>query len=223
MARTLAELRAEAQQRCNQENKTLVATADWNRYINEAIAELYDEIVASYPHYYNSSFAFSLSSSNLLALSGVTGFYKLRGVDYLTTPSRPVSVRPYNFQERNKFSNLNYQGSYTLWYTPTPTLLVNDPDTPDAILSVWDEFIPVTAAIVGAVKEESFELAQALGIVKAGILARIRQAAPNRDGEPAQAADLMTSPYGYGESGRRYALEGSNLTILGSSVWDWPY
>ena len=33
---TLASLRAEAQQRANQENKTLVATSEWNRYVNLA-------------------------------------------------------------------------------------------------------------------------------------------------------------------------------------------
>lgn len=221
MAQTLAQLRTEAQQRSNQENKTLVATSEWNRYLNEAIAELYDLIVSSFPHYYVSSSPFTLSSSNRLDLTTLSPiFYKLRAVDFLVTPSRPRDVRPFNFAERNRFSQLVYSGSYTLWYTPVPPVLVQDSDTLDSILDVWSEFIPITAAIAAAVKEES--PIDGFAAQKAAIIARINAAAPNRDGEPGQAADL-TGPFVPGESGRRYALEGTNLIILGSDYDLWAY
>lgn len=225
MARTLAQLRAEAQQRCNQDGKTLVGTTDWNRYVNEAIAELYDLVIAANPHYYVSSSAFTLSSVNSLDLTTLTPtFYKLRGVDYNGLGNRPVTVRPYNFAERNRFTNLNFSGPYTAWWTPAPPTLANDNDPLDIILDVWSEFVAVTAAIVGAVKEDSADTANNLAQAKAGLVDRIGRSAPNRDGEPGQAADLTGLGYGYmpGDCGRRYALEGQNLTILGSS-WEWPY
>lgn len=216
---TLAQLRAEAQQRCNQENKTLVSTAEWGRYLNEAIAELYDIIITANPHYYVSQIPFTLTSVNTFDLTTATGsFYKLRGLDYLPSgPAYPVTVNPLNFQERNRFWNQNFQGSYNLWYTPPAPVLVNDGDTLDMTLNNWAEFITVTTAIAGAVKEES--PIDSLGAQKDAIMARVRGAAPNRVGGPQQAADL-SGGNARGESGRRYMLEGSNLVIVGGSYLD---
>lgn len=218
MAQTLAQLRAEAQQRANQENKTLVGTADWNRYINEAIAELYDIILAVNPHYYVSSTAFALTTVNTFDLTTLTGgFYKLRGIDYLpSTTGQPVTVHPFNWQERNRYRNQGFAGNYTIWYTPQPPTLVVDGDTLDTVLNVWAEFVPVTAAIVALAKEESDISGQAA--IKQAIMARIAAAAPNRDAEPGQAADLTTpQDYDWDYTGapaaRVYSLEGSNLVI----------
>jgi len=217
--RTLAQLRAEAQQRSNQENKTLVATADWLTYINEAIAELYDLIITANPHYYVSQIPFTLASVNTFDLTTATGsFYKLRGLDYLPSGAAyPVTVNPLNFQERNRFWNQNFQGNYNLWYTPPAPALVLDTDTLDMTLNNWWEFIAITAAIVAAVKEDS--PIDSLGAQKDAIMARIRGAAPNREGGPQQAADLSGGNM-RGESGRRYLIEGNNLIIVGGSYLD---
>lgn len=219
MAQTLAQLRTSAQQRANQENKTLVATSEWNRYIQEAVDELYDLIVSSFPHYYLSSFAFTLSSSNQQSIAALTPiFYKLRGLDFLFAGAqRPLTVRPINFAERNRFAATNFAGSYTLWYTPRPPQLTADGDTLDFILDNWSKYVVLTAALAALPKEES-PTDDLLG-EKAIQLDRIKTAAPNRDGEPGQAADLMTGDRN--ESGRRYMLEGANLILLGSDVWDW--
>lgn len=217
MPRTLLQLRTEAQQRANQENKTLVGTAEWDRYLNEAISELYDLVIASNPHYYVSSANFTLTSSNQVALSTLTNFYKLRGVDY-QMGTRPLTVRPLNFAERNRFSQTsNFSGTYTAWWTPTPPILAADGNELDAILDVWSEFIPVTAAIQAMIKEET--PINEMMAVKARIEARIREASPNRDGEPAQAADLMFGQTR--DSGRRYSLEGGNLVIYGGDAFPW--
>jgi len=205
MAQTLANLRLEAQQRSNQENKTLVSTSEWNRYINEAIAELYDMVLSVNPHYYVRSFPFTLSSVNTLDLTTLTGgFYKLRGVDYLpSTTTYAVTLHPFVFAERNRqgyrayalegtnlliLPNSNFAGNYTIWYTGIAPTLVADGDTLDMILDVWSEFITVTAAIAAAIKEES--PIDGLAAQKVIISDRIGKAAANRDGEPAQAADL---------------------------------
>lgn len=221
MAQTLLQLRTEAQQRANQENKTLVSTSEWNRYINEAIGELYDLILSSFPHYYLNSFAFTLSGSNQQSIAALSPlFYKMAGLDFLFNgTSRPQTVHPISFQERNKFGNLNFAGQYTLWYRPPPAVLVADGDTLDFILDNWSKYISVTAAIQGATKEES--PTDAMEREQAKVVAQINAAAPNRDSEPGQAADLSVYPYGYGECGRRYMLEGSNLIVLGSDAWDW--
>jgi hypothetical protein len=211
MAATRAELRTEATQRANQENKTLVGADEWNRYINLAIGELYDLVISANPHYYIRSQAFTLTSSNLFDLTTLTGgFYKLRGVDYMVTSgSRPIALRPFNFAERNKQgyraysiegTNLMiqpghqasiYAGNYMLWYTPTPPVLTADSGangTLDSILDVWAEFITVTAALMATIKAE--DESAALAAIKNGIIARIREASQNRDGQPPQAADL---------------------------------
>lgn len=222
MAQSLANLRAESQQRCNQEAKTLVSTAEWDRYIQEAVGELYDIIVSAFPHYYVSSSSFSLSAVNTFDLTTLSPtFYKLRGVDYMFAgTSRPRKVTPLNFAERNRYQSLNFSGNYTIWYTPLPPALVADGDTLDLILDNWSEFIPVTAAMAGASKENG-DLTD-LRATKAGIIQRINAAAPNRDGEPGQAADLMAyGEFAAGDSGRRYMLEGSNLVLLGTDSWLW--
>lgn len=221
MAQTLAQLRAEAQQRSNQENKTLVSTAEFNRYVNEGIGDLYDLVVSNIPHYYVSSFAFTLSSSNQQSIAALTpAFYKMRGLDFLWIGSttRPLSVRPVNFSERNRYGALNYQGNFVLWYTPPPPVLVADGDTLDFILDNWSPYIAISAAIAAARKEESETdgLERDLQVQ----IDRVKAAAPNRDGEPGQAADL-TVGFGDNESGRRYMLEGSNLIVLGSDSWFW--
>lgn len=226
MAQSLANLRAEAQQRSNQENKTLVSTAEGTRYVNEAISELYDLIVTLNPHYYVKSYPFTLSSVNTLDLttvsSGSSTFYKLRGVDYfLSTSQQPMTVTEFNFQERNRYWNQNFAGSYTLWFTPPPPALAADGDTLDFILDVWSEYVAVRAAISYAVKEESGELAESLATMLGRVEARIRAAAASRSGMPKQAADLTTRMRS--DCGRRYSLEGANLVILGatygSDVW----
>lgn len=338
MANSLADLRLRSKQRCNQENRTLLSESEWTGLINDAVGELYDLVVATNPAYYLRSFNFTLAAVNTLDLTTLPGgFYKLRGVDYLASAQRPVTLHPFNFGERNRQgyraysvdygSSLaiqpptNFAGNYTIWYTPTPpqfehakftvrlatvaalpscislgvgpahslnalangaltvdgaaavqfdrVLVKNEVSTKDngiytvtnagsagtpwglqraadydenaeiangdmirvtagavnagavfrnastvinidvsplafgldtfanetldAILDVWSEYIVVTAAIAGAIKEES--PIDSLGAVKSLMIDRINKAVPNRDGEPGQAADL-TSPYG---------------------------
>lgn len=222
MPQTLANLRLEAQQKCNQENKTLLSTSEWNRAINEAISELYDLILATQPHYYVSSFPFTLSGSNQQSIAALSPLlFKIRGLDYLwsTSNTRPMSVRPLNFAERNRFSSTNFSGNYNLWYSPVAPTLTVDGDTLDFILDVWAEYITVTAAITGATKEES--PTEDLMAKKALQIDRINKSAATRDGEPGQAADLTLGSEGLGECGRRYMLEGSNLIVLGSDLGFW--
>ena len=220
MAQSLAQLRAEAQQRSNQENKTLVSTAEWNRYINEAITELYDKIVSSFPTYYLSSYSFTLTSTNIVALaSAVPTFYKVKALDFsYATSERPMDVRELNFQERNRFSTLNYAGQYVLWYTPGPPSLSGDSDELDFIMDKWSEYVVLTAAIAGTNKEESS--IDGLLTLKGVQSARIDAAVPNRSGEPAQAADMT---FGGRDSGRRYYLSGSNLVVVGSTDGLWAF
>lgn len=210
MAQTLVNLRLESQQRANQENKTLVAQTEWNRYINLAISELFDLIVAVNPHYYIRSFPFTLTTVNTLDLTTLTGgFYKLRGVDYLPSANgRPITLHPFTFAERNRqgyrayaiegtnlmiMPSTNIAGNYVIWYSGTPPSLTVDGDTLDSILDIWAEYITVTAAIAGTIKEESS--IDGLAAQKLALIERMNKAAANRDGEPAQAADLMSAQY----------------------------
>lgn len=220
---TLAQLRAEAQQRTNQENKTLVSTTEWNRYVNLAISELYDLIVTEHPEYYLATAPFTLTSTNAFDLTTLSSpLYKLRGLDYLPSGAAyPVTVLPLNFAERNRFWNQNFAGSYSLWYTPPAPTLVNDSDTLDSILNVWAEFIVLAAAIPAAIKEEASNVPE-LGASKEIQAKRITGAAPGRQGEAQQVADMTQGRRG--DSGRRYMLQGSSLYVLGGSYLDpWAF
>jgi hypothetical protein len=114
---------------------TFVTDAEWGRYINGSLYELYDLLVAAYgSDYYATSYSFTTTgSADTYALP--SDFYKLLGVDLqvATAPNGNVSLRPFNFAERNRsgypnmqpiaggqwWSNLRYRlNANTLWLTP---------------------------------------------------------------------------------------------------------
>lgn len=150
---TLGSLRFQAQERSDQLNSTFLATSEWNRNIMGSYKELYDLVVAAYGtnYYATSPLTFQTDGSTQLyplpdgtttftdALTGLTvtppAFYKLLGVDLQLSPGNPgsyVTIRPFNFADRNRYAvpnfqsfygvtNLRYriQGNY-LWLTPIP-------------------------------------------------------------------------------------------------------
>ena len=204
MAITLAELRTRARQRADMEESQFVSDSELNGYINNSIAELHDILVQSYSSdYYISSYSFNtVSQQDSYDLPD--DFYKLRGVDAALNGNDPYTLRPFNFNERNRFrnfgvwsllgiANIRYRivgnqltfsptpdgvTAITLWYVPVATELVADTDELRDF-NGYNEYIIIDAAIKMAQKEESD--VSVLAAQKAAIIQRLNAAAQNRD------------------------------------------
>jgi len=163
---SLGSLRIQAQQKADMENNPFISTSEWNNYINQSYKELYDMLVSAYgnEYYVANTYTFQTSGATQYSLpdgtpsfvddSGQTAqkFYKLLGVDlqYSASPSGYVSLRRFEFIERNKYAypnttintngytNLRYRingdklflipipssgQSTRIWYVPAPTNL----------------------------------------------------------------------------------------------------
>lgn len=138
------------------------------------------------------------------------GIYKLLGVDVGAALGFDAwkTLKRYNWIDRNKFFypqlQANALGVYNLgyrvmgnnlyfipnpsagqfirvWYVPIMTQLLQDTDMLSFSISGWSELIITDAAIKALLKEESFEQASALQIIKQNIMKRIEETAASRD------------------------------------------
>jgi len=202
-------------------------------YINQSYFELYDLLVQVYgDNYYvtdpvqfqtdGTSQLYPLPDGIRSFTNGITlnpfvppPFFKLLGVDLSlsNTLDSFVTIRPFNFSDRNRYAVPNFQSFYgvtnlryriqgnQLWLTPIPsqgqtiqiwqiprlTTLTNLGDTADGI-SGWTEYIICDGAIKCGQKEETD-----VGVLMAqknALIQRIQSAAENRDaGSPPTVAD----------------------------------
>lgn len=135
---TLAQVRLAAQQRADRVNSQFVTLPEWNSYINQALAELYDLLVTSYEDYFLAPYAvFSIvgnqqfydlpNGSNTFQDANGSNFipepfYKMRGVDLaLSTASNAwVTLRNFMYEDRNTYiypnSNSTIYGVFNLQY-----------------------------------------------------------------------------------------------------------
>lgn len=126
---SLGELRIQAQQRSDLENNPNVSTPEWNNYISKSYAKLYNKLVTAYGNDYfvQVPYQFAINSTQLYALP--PDFFKLLGVDlqYSASPTGWVTLKKFEFIERNKYSWLNpipiSANIAQLWYIPKPTRL----------------------------------------------------------------------------------------------------
>lgn len=192
-----------------------VTDSELNSYINFAIADLHDLLVESYSNDYFIESQTSTTVSGVADYALPSDFYKLRGVDIKLLGNDFINVRPFNFNERNRFqdfgswtllglSNIRYRlmGSnikfspipdsaieYRLWYIPKATKLVSDSDTLDDI-NQYSDFVVITAALKMLNKEESD--ISALAGERQRIIERIQHAAQNRDAaQPESISDIF--------------------------------
>lgn len=202
---TLAQLKTLVRQRADIENSNHIQDEELTNYINGSISELYDILIQKYGSEY-------FLSSNTFALVNGTGeynlpadFFKLIGVDLqLTTTSDWVTIKRFDFQERNRYSASVLRGVYgsplvryhvqgsklvfqptptdtnniKLWYVPTPVSLSLDADTFSGY-NGWEEYVIVDAAIKCMEKQELDT--SALQLRKNMLIQRIESAAGNRD------------------------------------------
>lgn len=221
MSITLSEIRTQARQMSDMENNDFVGDNELNNYINFAIADLHDILVECYgeDYFLNSTTAATVSGTSDYTLP--SDFYKLRGVDVQLNGSDYASIRPFNFNERNKYedfgswtvsglSNIRYRvmGSnikfspvpdsainYKLWYVPVATKLTSDSDTLDDV-NQYSDFVIISAAIKMMLKEES-DASTLIG-ERERIAKKINEAAKNRDaGQPESISDIYAENDNY--------------------------
>jgi len=201
---TLAQLRTKVRERADQVNSTFITDSELNGYIDLSYASFYDLLIEEENYYFGTTAniaASSVSATGTINLPST--FYRLVGIDDVTDPSRPLTVRKFNFAERNDFdegyvtlsnySDIFYQlyGStilltpvslaikpYKLWFIPHRTVLSADGDTVDSV-NGWIEWVIIDAAIKCMIKEESD--IKALLQTKGEVYERIAKAKGKRD------------------------------------------
>lgn len=150
-------------------------------YINSSACELYDLLVSAYGNdYFRASYAFS-TSGNTSAYDLPADFYKMIGLDYIIGSQEALTLKPFQFNERNRYRQGTYWNAITgaagpryniandqiifmpvpdgvysmeLWYVPACPVLSASGDEFDGI-NGWEEFIIVDSAIKMLGKEES--------------------------------------------------------------------
>lgn len=207
MSITLEQLRLESRQRADMKNSTFVTESELTGYINNSISELHDILIQAYggDYYINeASFTTSAQKTQYALADVITSddFYKLRGVDAKLNKAQWFTLKPFNFNERNRnqLTGLDFgivQVRYRLvgsnitftpipddgvdvkmWYIPLAQTLVNDTDEYDDINN-YSEYIIVDAAIKMMQKEESD--VSVLMSQKKALKRRIEEASNNRD------------------------------------------
>lgn len=231
MSITLAQLRERARERADMEESQFVDDTELNYYINSSIAELHDILVQSYGEdYYVEETTFTTTpgqeSYDLSTIFPDNDFYKLRGIDAQLNGDDYFTLKPFNFNERNRFqhfgvwdylgiTNVRYRilgsklrlspppdGNVTvrIWYIPKSTELVDDADVFDDI-NYFAEYVIVDAAIKMLNKEESD--VSVLMAQKQDLKRRIEEASNNRDaGDPESIQDIYieNSDFFYGRT-----------------------
>jgi hypothetical protein len=215
---TLLQLRTRARQRANMENSTFVTDAEFNSYINEAIADLRDKMISKVgADYFASTQSYTLiNGTENYALPN--DFYKVlyveqQGIDQLYYKMRrfevserslgasPISYYApeikYRLTANNiTFTPVNQLGGILvrLTYVPVPTELSADIDTLNGY-NGWETYPILLAARKALAKEESnvSDIDTELQM----LIQRIESMADNRDyGNPYRIQDNTYKRYG---------------------------
>lgn len=215
-ARSLTSLIADARSRADMVNSTFCTDPEFAEWINQSIADLYDQLVAARGHeYYAAAYPFTTTAGvDTYALP--PDFYQLLGVDAMVG-SDTLEVYPYQFAERNRYKiaglwappqpayyrirggNVHFipapSGAYqiTIHYIPACQRLVDGGEAFDGI-NGWEEYVVVDAAAKALEKEESDT--GRLQARKAELKARIAGLAGNRDaGHPEKVTDVLATEH----------------------------
>lgn len=219
---TLLELRTASRQRADMVNSQFISDSELNSYINQSYFELYDILMSKFGNDYFVApvYTFTTDGTNYL-YSLPSNFYKLLGVDLALSNTNDsfVTIRPFEFIDRNRYAVPNFQSFYGLtnlryrlsanniWFTPIPaanqtlriwyapklTTLASDTDTADGI-SGWTEYIICDAAMKMMQKEESD--VSVLMAQKQALIKRIEAIAEGRDiGSPMKVSDNLYADF----------------------------
>ncbi len=170
LTQTLLQLKTRVRQKTDQENSDFITDLELTDYINSAISEFHDIIISRFEDYFVIDTDIVLSSGNKITLP--IDFLKLRGLDEDLGGGDKRALKKYNFNERNitlspsdkkyrvvkneihLLPRVGVNGTYTIWYIPTSTILSLDTDTLDGF-NGWEEYVVIDASIRVMQKEES--------------------------------------------------------------------
>lgn len=166
----------QARQRADQVGSQFVSDSEALDYLKLGYQNFYDLVVQSNNTYYLSSFDITLVSGQQ-DYPLPADFYKLLGMDLMATVGAPVTLRPFQWNERNRYkyaglttmagpvyrynllgSNVRFTpipgtGSIKVYYTPLAVLPTADTDNMDTM--GFDEFMILSVALKMLAKEES--------------------------------------------------------------------
>ena len=215
---TLGDIKERARVRADMVNSGFVSDQELREFINSSIAELWDLLVSSYGEdYLTESFPFTINTSqDEYDLPG--DFYKAQGVDLNIGPNNAISIKKFNFSERNRYDGAYYNwgldggvrvryrivkdkikftpipiGNYTvnLWYIPCAPVLLRNNETLDGV-NGFEEYVIIDVARKMLMKEESDT--SMMELEKANMKKRIEDMAQDRDaglGESVQDVQNM--------------------------------
>jgi hypothetical protein len=193
-------------------NQTL--SSELLRYVNLAYRDLYQQIVLSKEFYFTTTSTINVvGGTDTYALP--TDFYKLDGVDMaLDNSGRYLTLKPFMFQERNKFrsglaltiapygqvfryllvgSNIRFlpipsnQATIQMWYTPEPVVITSLSQTLNLPIGS-DEYMSLYMACAMLQKEETDTTA--LDQKRLQVIAQICNSFKDRDqGSPSYVMD----------------------------------
>lgn len=182
----LSEIRQEVRNRADMNNSQFITDAELNSYINQSLKELHALLVTNYgvdPFIDYEDMVVAANADETTA-DLPTDCLKIAGVD-LQVGSKWITLKQFNWAQRNLASSINEQGQATqywtnyryrprgtkvsitpaaagaitlrVWYVPEVTTLVADNDSVDTndALFGWLEYVIVDACIKCLQKEES--------------------------------------------------------------------
>lgn len=222
MSKTLLQIRTQIRQRIEMENSGFIKDAEFNSYINASIKELYDLMISAYGNdYFANTTPHVITTNSMDTFYALPAdFYKLLGVDLVMGANRIIKLRPFQFNERDKYqiggqwsavlgndgprykltaNKIQFApypaGSYTvnLWYIPVPAELTLDTDTMESLMG-WEEYVIVDVCIKALNKADlnpSAFMAQ-----KAELKHRIEKMKEDRDaGQSFRVSDVNQYSY----------------------------
>lgn len=231
---TLLDVRTSCKQQSDNVGQAFISDAEWNGYIQTAYSELYGKIVTAFGNDYfvqtpAAGYTFLTNgTSQYFALPDGTGsspaFFKLLGVDLqLTQQTQWISLKPFAFGERNKYSAYNSGipmagQTIRLLYVPRLIRPTMDADTIDGV-NGWEDWLAAKACLMALAKEESdvsVFMARLAALEK-----RLEDEIENRD---ASGATHSADTIGRRALGMAYRLNGNSIWLIGGATPGWmPY
>ena len=187
--RTLTNLISDVRLRADMASSQFVTDAEVTEYLNQSIAALFNQQVASQgmAYYEKSQTITTVSGTPLYALA--SDFYQVLMIE-ASLSGYLVELDPFERIDHGRLSQLPISGglTVTVTYVPTPPRLSAGSDTFDGQAG-WEEWVIVDSAMKCREKEDTdtAALAQRLARIEKLIATMI----PNRDaGRPAKISDV---------------------------------
>lgn len=170
LRRTLGEMIGLVRSQADQEDNLFVLDSEITNWINQGIADFWRQMTRANPDWYILEYTLTTTAGtfeyNLYSL--IPAFALMRGIDLVVNSTRRVSLKPYQFQERNQrrglptaaftaqpryrvarnavdgagstlfFDSDPGNNSYILHYVPSPTRLLLNADNFDGVMGFED-------------------------------------------------------------------------------------